>query len=139
MLKSNKPGPSHGASEYLLSFSYNHNFPSEILFLTCGFTAGLNLELNIEQEDYIGVLTPEAGIRMDISTQGEMPFPLERGVSLAPGYATMIGLRKVNTTIKQSTVKAQLLYIRIQKKPCNRANWRNFAEILLSRANPGRK
>ena len=76
---------------------------------------------------------------MDISTQGEMPFPLERGVSLAPGYATMIGLRKVNTTIKQSTEKAQLVYIRIQKKPCNRANWRNFAEILLSRANPGRK
>ena len=73
---------------------------------------------------------------MDISTQGEMPFPLERGVSLAPGYATMIGLRKVNTTIKQSTEKAQLVYIRIQKKPCN---WRNFAEILLSRANPGRK
>lgn len=66
VLKSNKPGPSHG----------------------------LNLELNIEQEDYIGVLAPEAGIRMDISTQGEMPFPLERGVSLAPGYATMIGLRK---------------------------------------------
>ncbi|KAL9986114.1 hypothetical protein ACROYT_G000194 [Oculina patagonica] len=66
ILKSNKPGPSHG----------------------------LNLELNVEQEEYIGVLSPEAGIKMDISTQGQMPFPLERGVSLAPGYATMIGLRK---------------------------------------------
>ena len=43
---------------------------------------------------------------MDITTQGEMPFPLERGMSLAPGYATMIGLRKVKTTIKQSTKKA---------------------------------
>ena len=102
------------------------------------FTAGLNLELNIEQEDYIGVLTPEAGIRMDISAQGEMPFPLERGVSLAPGYATMIGLRKVGTTITQSTKKAQLVSIRIQKRPCNGANWRNFPEILFSRANPGR-
>ena len=49
---------------------------------------------------------------MDISTQGEMPFPLERGVSLAPGYATMIGLRKVNTTIKQSTKQAQLVHMR---------------------------
>ena len=74
--------------------------------------SGLTLELNIEQENYIGVLAPEAGIRMDISTQGEMPFPLERGVSLAPGYATMIGLRKVNTTIKQSTKQAQLVYMR---------------------------
>ena len=63
---------------------------------SCNATfSGLALELNIEQEDYIGVLAPEAGIRMDISAQGEMPFPLERGVSLAPGYATMIGLRKV--------------------------------------------
>ncbi|XP_078360038.1 acid-sensing ion channel 2-like [Oculina patagonica] len=66
ILKSNKPGPSHG----------------------------LTLELNIEQEQYIDLLSPEAGIKMDISTQGEMPFPLQRGVSLPPGYATMIGLRK---------------------------------------------
>ena len=59
---------------------------------------GLALELNVEQDEYIGLLTPEAGIRMDISPQGEMPFPMERGVSLAPGYATMIGLRKVKIT-----------------------------------------
>lgn len=56
---------------------------------------GLNLEINIEQDEYIGPLTPEAGIRVDISPQGAMPFPLDKGVSLAPGYATMIGLRKV--------------------------------------------
>lgn len=92
-------------------------------FFSLFFTAGLNLELNIEQEDYIGVLAPEAGIRMDISTQGEMPFPLERGVSLAPGYATMIGLRKVIKTVEQSTKKAQL--VQIQQKPWTRANWWN--------------
>ena len=85
----------------------------------CLITAGLNLELNIEQEDYIGVLAPEAGIKMDISTQGEMPFPLERGVSLAPGYATMIGLRKVTKTAEQSTMKVQLVLR--QQKPCTSA------------------
>lgn len=53
------------------------------------------MEINIEQDEYIGPLTPEAGIRVDISPQGAMPFPLDKGVSLAPGYATMIGLRKV--------------------------------------------
>ena len=79
----------------------NHYLSYVVMLFHYFFTAGLNLALNIEQEDYIGVLTPEAGIRMDISTQGEMPFPLERGVSLAPGYATMIGLRKVKTIIKQ--------------------------------------
>ncbi len=65
------------------------------LIKVCVIHTGLNLELNVEQEEYIGLLSPEAGIKMDISTQGEMPFPMERGVSLAPGYATMIGLRKV--------------------------------------------
>ncbi|PFX34951.1 Amiloride-sensitive sodium channel subunit beta [Stylophora pistillata] len=66
ILKSNKPGPSHG----------------------------LILELNVEQEEYVGQMSPEAGIKLDISPHGEMPFPLERGLSLAPGYATMIGMRK---------------------------------------------
>ncbi|XP_015763989.1 PREDICTED: amiloride-sensitive sodium channel subunit alpha-like [Acropora digitifera] len=66
ILKSNKVGPSHG----------------------------LSLELNVEQDEYIGSMTPEAGIRMDISTQREMPFPMEKGISISPGYATMIGLRK---------------------------------------------
>ena len=56
---------------------------------------GLILELNIEQEEYLGQMSPEAGIKLDISPHGEMPFPLERGLSLAPGYATMIGMRKV--------------------------------------------
>ena len=75
---------------------------------SCNATfSGLALELNIEQEDYIGVLAPEAGIRMDISAQGEMPFPLERGVSLAPGYATMIGLRKVTKASQRETLREQ--------------------------------
>lgn len=60
-----------------------------------GPSEGLNLEINIDQEEYIGQLTPQAGIRVDISKPGEMPFPLEKGVSLAPGYATMLGLRKI--------------------------------------------
>ena len=56
------------------------------------------MELNIEQDEYIGALTPEAGIKVSISNQGEMPFPLEKGVSLAPGYATIVKLRKVSRT-----------------------------------------
>ena len=89
-------------------------------------TAGLNLELNIEQEDYIGVLAPEAGIRMDISTQGEMPFPLERGVSLAPGYATMIGLRKVKKTLKHRLLRRRSWPMDNINFPTN-ANKRNIA------------
>ncbi|XP_073243066.1 epithelial sodium channel subunit alpha-like [Porites lutea] len=60
-----------------------------------GPSHGLNLELNIEQDEYLDSFTPEAGVRVDITNQGQMPFPLERGLSLAPGFATAIGLRKV--------------------------------------------
>ena len=34
----------------------------------------------MEQDEYIGSMTPEAGIRMDISTQRQMPFPMEKGI-----------------------------------------------------------
>lgn len=57
---------------------------------------GLNLEINVEQDLYLDQLTPEAGIRLDISSQGYMPFPMERGLSIPVGFATSIGLRKVN-------------------------------------------
>ncbi|KAM7446210.1 ligand-gated sodium channel [Porites harrisoni] len=67
VLKSNKPGPSHG----------------------------LVLELNIQQQEYIGAFAEEAGVRIDISNQGEMAFPREKGLSAPPGFATSIGMRKV--------------------------------------------
>ena len=57
----------------------------------------------MEQDEYIGSMTPEAGIRMGISTQREMPFPMEKGVSISPGYATMIGLIKV--TLSSESMK----------------------------------
>jgi len=60
---------------------------------------GLNLEINIEQDDYLDHLTPEAGIKLDISSQGYMPFPLEKGLSLPVGFASTIGLRKVNKVL----------------------------------------
>lgn len=60
-----------------------------------GFFKGLALKLNIEQDEYLGQLTEEAGIRIDINDQGKVPFPLEKGMSFAPGYASMIGLKRV--------------------------------------------
>lgn len=65
--KSNKAGPSHG----------------------------LTVELYIEQDQYLDSFSPEAGIRLDITTQGQMPFPMERGLSLPPGFVSAVGLRKV--------------------------------------------
>lgn len=72
VLKSNKPGPSQG----------------------------LVLELNIQQGEYLGAFTEQAGVKIDISNQGEMPFPREEGLSAAPGFATSIGMRKVEINRK---------------------------------------
>ena len=68
-----------------------------MILVTFVLSSGLNLELNIEQDEYLDSFTPEAGVRVDITNQGQMPFPLERGLSLAPGFSTAIGLRKVST------------------------------------------
>ena len=70
---------------------------SLIMFL---FSSGLNLEINIEQGEYLDYFTPEAGIRLDISSQGYMPFPMERGLSLPAGFASAIGLRKVKILLR---------------------------------------
>ena len=59
-----------------------------------GYCTGLNLVLNIEMKEYVGNFT-EAGIRVAISDAGEMPFPLENGLSAAPGFSTSVGLVKV--------------------------------------------
>ena len=37
-------------------------------------------------------------MRIDISNQGEMAFPREKGLSAAPGFATSVGMRKVSVT-----------------------------------------
>ena len=71
------------------------------------YFSGLNLEINIEQDEYLSSFTPEAGIKIDISSQGYMPFPLERGLSLPVGFASSIGLRKVNTTVLQPISKKE--------------------------------
>ncbi|PFX34954.1 Acid-sensing ion channel 2 [Stylophora pistillata] len=55
---------------------------------------GLTLEINIEQDEYISQLSQEAGVRVFLGGQEEMPFPREQGISVAPGYSTAIQLRK---------------------------------------------
>lgn len=81
---------------HLLLWSHrSYQFSAYDLIVTFVLSSGLNLELNIEQDEYLDSFTPEAGVRVDITNEGQMPFPLERGLSLAPGFATAIGLRKV--------------------------------------------
>ncbi|KAJ7385393.1 hypothetical protein OS493_016475 [Desmophyllum pertusum] len=82
-------------------FTYNrgkddHDRKTEVMTSSIpGHEGGLTLELNIEQSEYISQLSQEAGVQVFVSTQNEMPFPYELGISAAPGYSTAIQLRKV--------------------------------------------
>ncbi|XP_028408122.1 amiloride-sensitive sodium channel subunit gamma-like [Dendronephthya gigantea] len=55
---------------------------------------GLVLKLDIEENEYVGELTEEAGVRVVLHEQGVMRFPFEEGFSVAPGMATSVGLTR---------------------------------------------
>jgi hypothetical protein len=55
----------------------------------------LVLHLDIEENEYLGELTEEAGVRVLLHEPGVTPFPYEEGFSVAPGMATSVGLTKV--------------------------------------------
>ena len=57
---------------------------------------GLSLELFLEQTEYIGALSPAAGVKVLIHPRNSMPFPEDQGISIPPGYETFVGIRKVN-------------------------------------------
>ncbi|XP_078371421.1 degenerin-like protein asic-1 isoform X1 [Oculina patagonica] len=56
---------------------------------------GLLVEINVEQNEYLGGLTKDAGIRVHIGSPGKVPFPYEKGFSVGPGSATSVGMKKV--------------------------------------------
>lgn len=57
--------------------------------------AGLTLELNIEQSEYMPALAQDAGVKIVIHERGSYPIPEDAGLSLPPGMKTSIGLDKV--------------------------------------------
>jgi len=59
------------------------------------FRTGLTLDLFINQMEYIPSLSQEAGVRVLLTPQRNIPFPVDEGFTLSPGFATYIGLRQV--------------------------------------------
>ncbi|KAL9988147.1 hypothetical protein ACROYT_G002555 [Oculina patagonica] len=57
---------------------------------------GLTLDLFVNQNEYIPLLSQEAGVRVLITGQHNIPFPVDEGFTVSPGFATSIGLRKLN-------------------------------------------
>lgn len=65
------------------------------LFFTTTFSSGLHLTLFIEHHEYVGLLTEESGIRLIAHPRNIYPHPEDVGLSVAPGFSTSIGIRKV--------------------------------------------
>ncbi|KAM7446204.1 hypothetical protein ABFA07_005421 [Porites harrisoni] len=74
---------------------FTFNKYSDLMAAGPGPAYGLVLEMNVEQNEYLGDLTQDAGIRVQIEDKGKVPFPYEKGFSVGPGSATSVGIRKV--------------------------------------------
>ena len=65
-------------------------------FMSLYICLGLLLRLDIEEEQYIGQISSEAGVRVTLHDQGTMAFPFEEGFSVSSGMSTSVGLQKVS-------------------------------------------
>ena len=72
--------------------------------MTSSFLAGLQLVLDIEQNEYLPHLTDAAGVRIVVHPQERMPFPQDEGIVAAPATLTSIGIRQVDSTALQSNL-----------------------------------
>lgn len=55
---------------------------------------GLKLTVGIEQDEYTSTLNGDAGISLVIHSQEEPSEPTEAGITIPPGHAARVGLRK---------------------------------------------
>ena len=56
------------------------------------------MTLFLEQPEYVGLLTPESGVRVSVHDPKQRPFPEDDGLTVAPGFATSMGIRQVLTS-----------------------------------------
>ena len=67
------------------------------------FTTGLHLTLFIEQPEYVGILSPESGVRITVHSPHVQPSPQVDGITAATGMATSIGIRQASRKIDVET------------------------------------
>lgn len=57
---------------------------------------GLTLDLFVNQGEYIPSISQEAGVRILLTPQRSIPFPVDEGFTVSPGFSTSIGLRQLH-------------------------------------------
>ena len=68
---------------------------------SAGVRNGLQLELKVNQGDYIGTFAGDAGIKISVHPQSEPPLPDELGIAVPPGNNAFISFKK--HTVKDNT------------------------------------
>ncbi|EDO34319.1 predicted protein [Nematostella vectensis] len=86
---------------------------------------GLTLDLFINQEQYIAPYTQEAGVRILLSDQNQIPFPDSDGFTVSPSSSSAVGIKKVESFL--GDVGGQLgLWIGVSVITCA-----EFAKLLI--------
>lgn len=76
-------------------FTFNSGTKKPILKVNgTGVRQGLELTLDIFQDDYVGTMNEDAGVKITVHPQGEPPLPNDLGLAAAPGTNAFIGFRK---------------------------------------------
>ncbi len=78
-------------------FQFNSHY-QEPLFeaVSTGTRAGLYVAINVNQSQYIGSSSFDAGVKVVVHTQSEPPRPEDTGVGVPPGTNAFIGVRQRN-------------------------------------------
>ncbi|XP_041465168.1 degenerin deg-1-like [Lytechinus variegatus] len=61
-----------------------------------GSQYGLHLTLMVEQPEYVGVISPNSGVKVAINDPRIYAFPEDDGIAASPGFATSIGITKTS-------------------------------------------
>ena len=84
--------------------------------------SGLQLTLNIQQDEYLPNNTYKAGARVVVHSQDDFPFPESKGFDISPGEATGIGVSKVTNVPNYcicSIVYANLIFANTASFTCS--------------------
>ncbi|XP_038078960.1 uncharacterized protein LOC119746217 [Patiria miniata] len=74
-------------------FTFNAVIDNPITSQKTGSRYGLQMTLFLEQNEYISIYGPEAGVRVSINPNHIRPNPAENGITVKPGTVTSLGLR----------------------------------------------
>ncbi|XP_069137183.1 amiloride-sensitive sodium channel subunit beta-2-like [Argopecten irradians] len=87
-------------SKYGNCYTFNHhkNNQTSATSMYPGPLMGLVLEFNVEQDEYVEALAPEAGLRVHVHERGSYPIPDDDGFYIAPGFLTSVGLQEIRIT-----------------------------------------